>query len=84
MRCRCGPVVGIFPQCDHAGAVASGAGTDMQRISSGFRRRDLGGEYVMLAERRATVDRVGRTDMFGQLEQVTVAVADGALYTEVS
>ena len=38
----------------------------------------------MLAERRATVDRVGRTDMFGQLEQVTVAVADGALYTEVS
>ena len=38
----------------------------------------------MLVERRATVGRVGRADMFGQLEQVTVAVADGALYTEVS
>ena len=38
----------------------------------------------MLVERRATVGRAGRVEMVGQIEQVTVAVADGALYTEVS
>ena len=38
----------------------------------------------MLVERRATVGGAGRVAMFDRLEQVTVAVVDGALYTEVS
>ena len=38
----------------------------------------------MLVERRATIGRAGRIEMFGPLAQAAVAVAGRALYTEDS